>query len=109
MLRADAAGAHINWGPYILVLLSVGFAVLGWSIRSLIASLAELRKEQNTQSSGLAVLVERINPVSAELADHDKRLRESENGMARLQGALQNQQELTQHMISLSLGHASRT
>lgn len=104
MYLAAPAGEHTNYGPYIVVILTVGFAVLGWSIRSLITSLGELRKEQNTQSSGLAVLVERINPVSAELADHDSRLRESENGLSRLEGALANQQAMTQHMISLQLG-----
>lgn len=108
MLLADATGAHTNYGPYILLLLTIGFAVIGYLIRSLINSLADLRKEQNTQSSGLAVLVERINPVAAELAEHDSRLRAQENGQERLKGALEMNVELTKHLISLRLDSAQK-
>lgn len=104
MQIADTAGSHINYGPYILLLLTMGFGVIGWLIRNLIASLSDLRREQNVQSSGLAVLVERVNPVTAELADHDARLRAQESGLERLRGALDNNQELTKHLISLRLG-----
>lgn len=108
MLLADTTGAHTNYGPYILLLLTVGFAVLGWALRNLINSLSDLRREQNVQSSGLAVLVERVNPVTAELAEHDSRLRAQENGLERLRGALDNNTELTKHLISLRLESSQR-
>jgi len=103
MFLAATAGDHINFGPYILILLTAGLAVIGWLLRDLVNNLRELRKEQNVQSSGLAVLVERINPVGQELAEHETRLRANENGLEHLRGALANNTELTKHLISLRL------
>lgn len=90
-----AAAAHSTpVGEYIAIVLTAGLAVIGWLFRQTLASLRKLHSEASTNSAGLAVLVERVSPVTAELADHDERLRGVENGHARLEGALAEHRHL---------------
>lgn len=86
------------------VLLAAALAVVGFIARSLINTLGKVRAEQNVQSIGLATLVERVTPMNAEMIDHDTRLRASESGLARLEGAIKEHGETLRTLVGLRLG-----
>lgn len=100
MLVNAATSAPSHVGEYIAVLLTISAAVGGWLFRRMLSSLDKLHSETSTNSAGLAVLVERVSPVTTELAVHDTRLRAVENGQARLEGALEAHRQWVQHAVS---------
>lgn len=103
-LASAASGEYLAVVTTIgAVLLAAALGAIGFVVRSLITTLRDVRHEQNAQSSGLAVLVERVTPMNAELVEHDKRLRESESGLARLEGALNAHKDTLQTLVGLRL------
>lgn len=100
MLVQAASSSPSHVAEYIAVLLTISAAIGGWLFRRMLASLDRLHNETSTNSAGLAVLVERVSPVTTELAVHDARLREVENGQARLEGALEAHRLWVQHTVS---------
>lgn len=84
-------------GIYIAAALTAGLGVIGWLLRDTVANLRGLRAEQATQSTALAVLVERTETTQG---DHTTKLNDHETRLRRLEG---------HPRLIASLGHAPET